>query len=333
MSTFAAALPLALSLGLAACVHGTAPGLDLSGWVQPAHDPTIIRHDLRYYVFTTGHLGPGPGLIPWRYSDDIEHWSRGGAVFEQIPSWAAERVPGTRGLWAPDIVHAGGEYRLYYSVSTFGRNNSAIGLAVNRTLDPDHGDYRWVDRGLVIASTPQDDFNAIDPGVLVDSDGRHWMSFGSFWSGIKLIDLDPLTGLRSEQDQDMHSLARRPSPGAVEAPDLIERGGRFYLFVSFDFCCRGAESTYYSVVGRAEHPTGPFVDREGRPMMEGGGTRVLHADQDASGRFVGPGHVSILTDDSGDYIVHHAYDTQSGGEPTLRIRRLRWTDDGWPVAW
>ena len=130
----------------------------------------------------------------------------------------------------------------------------------------------------------------------------------------------------------MYDLARRPEPGAIEAPEMIERNGRFYLFASVDFCCRGVESTYSTVVGRAESPTGPFLDAEGRPMLEGGGTTVLHADRDPTRRFVGPGHVTILSAGDTDYIAYHAYDRETAGRPTLRIQRIDWSPDGWPVA-
>jgi arabinan endo-1,5-alpha-L-arabinosidase len=193
-------------------------------------------------------------------------------------------------------------------------------------------DNHWEDRGVVFSSDHRDDFNAIDPSVFVDDEGAHWMAFGSFWSGIKMIALDPTTGLRSQDDVRVRNLARRPSPGAVEAPFMIQRNGRYYLFVSFDFCCRGADSTYYTVVGRSGKPTGPFVDRDGTRMMRGGGFVVLHADLDPAGRFAGPGHVAVLRDGEVDYIVYHAYDTHADGRSTLRIQRLDWTDDGWPVA-
>jgi arabinan endo-1,5-alpha-L-arabinosidase len=308
-----------------------ASGLALSGSITPVHDPAIIKWGDAYHLFSTSHVGEAPGLIHWRTSPDLHAWTLRGAVFAELPAWAAAQVPGTRGVWAPDVIRADGEHRLYYSISTFGENTSAIGLATTPTLDPDDPSFGWTDRGLVFASGDDDDFNAIDPNVLIDDDGAHWMTFGSFWTGIKMIALDPGSGLRSGRDRDVRSLARRPSPGAVEAPFLIKRAGFYYLFASFDFCCRGADSTYHTVVGRAAAPTGPYLDREGRLMMEGGGSVVLHADMDRTGRFVGPGHAAILREEGADYIVHHAY-AVSNGAPTLRIQRLEWTDDGWPAA-
>lgn len=318
--------------GLPAAASAAPPGLSLSGDLTGVHDPAIIREGDTWSLFSTSHLDQPPGLIHIRTSSDLRHWSLSGAVFRTLPVWADERVPGTRGLWAPDIVRVGDEYRLYYSVSTFGRNRSAIGLAVSPTLDPQAPEYGWVDKGIVFASSPDDDFNAIDPNVLVTADGAHWMAFGSFWSGLKMIALAPASGLAAATDTHVVDLAERSSPGAVEAPFLIERAGHFYLFGSFDFCCRGADSSYYTVVGRSDRITGPYLDRDGVPMLEGGGSVVLHADQDPTGRFAGPGHVAVLRDHDRYYIVHHAYDKQADGASTLRIRTLSWTGDGWPVA-
>lgn len=300
----------------------------LLGDVAPAHDPAIVRQGDSYYVFTTSQAREGEGLIHIRVSKDLETWARAPSVFAEMPAWVKEAVPGARGIWAPDVFFAKGEYRIYYSVSTFRKNRSAIGLVTTPSLEKPV----WTDRGQVIASGQGDDFNAIDPNVFADEKGRQWLAFGSFWSGIKLVRLDSATGLRAAGDNTVHSIARRPSPGAVEAPFVIRRGGFYYLFASYDFCCRGAASTYYTVVGRSKDSKGPYVDREGTKLTEGGGTRVLHADLDPSKRFVGPGHVAILREPKQDYIVYHAYDTHANGTPTLRIQPLGWTGDGWPVA-
>jgi arabinan endo-1,5-alpha-L-arabinosidase len=284
------------------------------------------------HLFSTSHLGQGPGLIHWRTSTDLLHWTRNGAVFAEIPAWASAAVPGVRGLWAPDVSRVAGGFRLYYSVSTFGKNTSAIGLATAATLDRSDPRFGWVDQGMVVRSGAEDDFNAIDPDLLVDSKGRHWLTFGSFWTGIKLIELDPATGKPSGDHPKMYAIARRPTPGAIEAPDMIERGGRFYLFASIDFCCRGVDSTYSTVVGRADSPTGPFTDADGRSMMDGGGTRFLHADLDPTGRWAGPGHSAMISVDGQDVVAYHAYDRTASGRSTLRLQRVSWSADGWPVA-
>ncbi len=306
--------------------------LPVRGAIQPVHDPAIIREGGTYYLFTTGHLADAEGVVPMRSSSDLRTWRIHGPVFPELPAWAADTIPGTRGLWAPDISRTTGEFRLYYSVSTFGSNRSAIGLATNARLDPAAPAAGWTDKGVVFQSQEADDYNAIDPNIITDAKGRQWMSFGSFWSGIKMFELDPATGMRLSGDTALHSLAARPDPGAIEAPFIIRRGEYYHLFVSFDFCCRGAQSTYRTLVGRSREVTGPYVDREGRPMLEGGGTQVLGSGQDIGSRYVGRGHVAILQDDARDYIVYHAYDTQLSGAPTLRIRPISWSADGWPTA-
>jgi arabinan endo-1,5-alpha-L-arabinosidase len=178
--------------------------------------------------------------------------------------------------WAPDISFFDREYHLYYSISTFGSQRSCIGLATNKSLDPASLDYRWTDEGKVVVSMPgRDDFNAIDPNLVLDERGQPWLSFGSFHGGIKIIRIDPRTGKPLPPDLNMVTIAARPGGGAVEAPFVVFRGGHYYLFVSFDHCCRGADSDYKIMVGRSRRVVGPYLDRAGVPMVRGGGTLVL----------------------------------------------------------
>ncbi len=233
-------------------------------------------------------------------------------------------VPGLRGIWAPDISYFNGKYHLYYSASTFGSNRSSIGLATNQTLDPTSDRYKWEDQGKVISSSNTDDWNAIDPNIVIDEQGEPWLSFGSFWSGIKMRKIDAATGKLSSQDTKLYSLASRPRsaelPGAIEAPAIVRRGGYYYLFVSFDFCCRGINSTYNIRVGRAKQVTGPYLDRESKDMMEDGGTLVISGGK----RWRGPGHCAILQDQDGEKLVYHAYDADARGVSTLRITPITW---------
>ena len=291
------------------------------GDVRNVHDPSIIKAGDTYYLFST-RAG-----IAIRCSNDLVQWRLCGDVFAHLPEWAVKDVPGPRGLWAPDVSYFNGKYHLYYSVSTFGSNRSSIGLATNETLDPASEKYRWVDQGKVISSNPSDDWNAIDPDVVLDEHDEPWLAFGSFWGGIKLRRLDGAIGKLSTHDQTLYSLASRPTPGAIEAPNIIWKNDYYYLFVSFDFCCRGKDSTYNIRVGRARRLTGPYVDRSGKPMMDGGGTLVVTG----AGRWAGPGHCSVLQEKNGDWIVYHAYDTEWRGAATLRIAALRWDSEGWPT--
>jgi arabinan endo-1,5-alpha-L-arabinosidase len=320
-----ALLLLALAgFALASAPQPEAPAeLELGGAIRQARDPVIAEHDGRYYLYTTG-TG-----IPIRCSEDLHAWRGCGLVFFGLPAWAKERVPGATAIWAPDISHFGGRYHLYYSVSTFGSNVSAIGLATNATLDMDHPDYRWVDEGLVIASQASDDWNAIDPNIVLTPDGSVYLAFGSFWSGIKLRAVDGATGMLAADDDTQHSLAWRPEPPhAIEAPFIVHRDEHYYLFVSFDQCCRGVDSTYNVRVGRSREVTGPYLDRDGIPMLEGGGTLLVAPTP----RWPGSGHNAVFSHERGDLLVYHGYDAQFGGSATLRIELLAWDADGWPRA-
>ncbi len=303
----------------------------LSGDLYPIHDPCIIKSADAYYVFCTTPRADAPAQIPWYRSNDLLRWERGGHVLTELPVWAQREIPKAQGCWAPDISFFDGQYYLYYACSTFGSNHSVIGLATNGSLDPHAHGFGWQDRGLVLESQSHDDFNAIDPNRVVDLEGRHWLAFGSFWTGLKIVQIDPHSGMPLP-DAQRHDLARRPQPpDAIEAVFIVHRAGNYYLFASLDFCCRGADSTYYTVVGRSREILGPYVDRGGKPMLEGGGTPVLAA---AAGedRWRGPGHVAIVRDGDKDFIVYHSYDARHDGRPTLRIAPLGWTQDNWPVA-
>jgi len=285
-----------------------------------AHDPTLIRQDGIWYAFYTGR-----GIKVKRSEDGIT-WTHYGQVFKNTPEWAKDRVPNaSSSIWAPDIFHYKGKFYLFYSVSSFGRNTSVIGLAVNETLDKKDSDYEWQDLGLVIESRPGDPYNCIDPNFVLDKKGKPWLAFGSFWSGIKLAPLDSQPPVLKE-GAEMKSLAFRPGSNAVEAPYIIYRKGFYYLFVSFDSCCRGVESTYKIAVGRSREITGPYVDTRGRRLLDGGGSIIKRGDP----RWKGPGHNGVYTEKGESIIYYHAYDALNSGNPTLRIQNILWNKEGWP---
>jgi len=291
------------------------------------HDPSFIEADGKLYVFSTGYEPVNDGTIMIRRSTgQIGMWELIGTVFDQIPQWIRDEVGDIPNLWAPDISFWRGKYHLYYAGSTFGTNHSVIGLATNVTLDPSSPDYEWVDEGLVFRSTPSDNYNAIDPELAIDADGHAWLAFGSFWDGIKMIQLDPNTG-KPLAGGNIHSLASRGG-GPIEAPAIAYHDGYYYLFVSFDFCCRGVDSTYKIMVGRSQQITGPYVDKEGKPLLEGGGSLLL----DSHGRFVGPGGEDVYAGGGEYLLVHHYYDAHENGAPKLQIRKLSWDGHGWPRA-
>ncbi len=312
--------------GLLLCSQAQPSWFPGGSWSGGA-DPTIVAvqdGQAGYYVVATGRG------IPLLYSADLKDWRRIGRVFaEDVPAWAKAEVPASDCVWAPDLSFHDGLYYLYYAVSSFGSQRSVIGLATNKSLDPHSSDYRWSDQGKVLESFPgKCDFNAIDPALFVDRDGRWYLFFGSFWTGIKMVALDPQTK-KPGPDADFVPVAGRPRqpPHAVEAPFVIVRDGYYYLFVSWDRCCDGADSDYKVLVGRARAVSGPYVDAEGRPLLEGGGTLVLAGTE----RWRGPGHNSVLTTAAGQWLVHHTYDVQNlRAQRVLQIRPLTWSPEGWP---
>ncbi|GIE95687.1 hypothetical protein Ari01nite_31520 [Paractinoplanes rishiriensis] len=285
-----------------------------------AHDPTIIKQGRYYYSFITGDIATRT-YLPMRRSADLRNWTDLGVVFSTAPAWITAELGVTPGdFWAPDITYFGGKYHLYYAASSFGTNNSVIGLATNDTLDPASPRYRWVDQGLVLRSSTPDNFNAIDPEVVLDG-GQAWLAFGSFWDGIKMRKLDRRTGKPDPADTTLYSLASRGG-ASIENPAIVKRGGYYYLFVSFDFCCRGVNSDYRVAVGRSSSLTGPYLDRAGVPMLSGGGTELLRGYHE----FRGTGGGDVI---GNDYFAHHYYDLYDEALPKLSVRPISWSR-GWP---
>ncbi len=298
------------------------------------HDPVMIKQGDTYYLYCTGW-----GISVWS-STDMESWKKEPSVFgRRPPEWTQDVVTGFRGhIWAPDISFYNGQYYLYYSVSAFAKNTSAIGLVTNTTLNPKDPDYKWVDHGPIVQSIPNRDFwNAIDPNIIQDEDGYPWMNFGSFWGGIKMVKLVPDRDKLAEP-QEWLTLAKRartdtlldtnPGDGAIEAPFIFKKDTSYFLFVSWDYCCRGENSTYKVVVGRSDKVTGPYLDKNGVRMDQGGGSLVLEGNK----RYPGVGHNSAYSFDSKDYFVFHAYDMQDDGRSKLKIMEMTWDDNGWPVV-
>lgn len=306
-------------------VRGGTPPSGLRGYLS-AHDPsTITPCNGRYYLFSTGQG------IPSKSSSDRIFWSAGPRVFTNAPIWTTNLVPGFAGIfWAPDLLFFSNQYHLYYAVSTFGSQVSAIGLATNPTLDPSDPAYHWTDQGMVIQSTNGSPYNTIDPCLTWDFAGNLWLAFGSYWSGIYITQLNPLTGLRIAPNSPTYQLAYN---GSIEASYLYRHGGYYYLFVNWGSCCSGVNSTYNIRVGRSASVTGPYLDRNGVNMVSGGGTLFMRA----SGKFTGPGHVGIFSDGPTEWLSYHYYDANAWapqygayGNADFDLVKLSWTADGWP---
>ncbi len=294
------------------------------------HDPSMIREDNTWYLFSTGdpNGGVNDGDIQIRESTDLRTWHLVGTVFRTIPSWITNRVLGVQSLWAPDISYYGGLYHLYYAASSFGANDSLIALATNRTLDPSSPDYHWKDDGLVFFSVVADNYNAIDPALISAPGGAKWLLFGSFWGGIHLLRLDAATGLPASPHPTLYSLSEAPAPDPEEGSYMIYHDGFYYLFISYGFCCKAIGSTYEILVGRSQAITGPFVDPNGTTMTAGGGMEL----QGSTDGMIGPGGPSVTLDGGNFLIDYHYYDAWAAGQPWLQVRRLYWSADGWPIT-
>ena len=275
--------------------------------VAPSHDPSrIIRNvDGRYWIFTTGD-----GIFAMSSSNaNFTDWRVEPTVFRvgTWPSWINNYVTGFGGnFWAPDVINVNGQYRLYYSCAGQGAP-AAIGLATASNLAGP-----WTDQGLVVAGN-----NAIDPAPFVDG-GNHWLTWGNWQTGIDLLQLNTGNG------KPLNSSRWDLVPGQVEAPYLHKNGSYYYLFFQRGLCCNGVNSTYYTVVARSTSVTGPYLDRNGANVLNGGGSIFL---PNRDGRYIGPGHVGY----GEGRLTYHFYDGNDNGAPKLRVTTMSF-NNGWPVA-
>ena len=287
--------------------------LTLSGSLG-AHDPAAYVLGSTIYLAATG--------LSAKTSTNLTTWNSAATPLA-LPSWAATAT-GASNLWAPDISYFGGVYHLYYAASTFGSNKSCIGQATRAALDSGS----WADQGMVLCSNmgETDNWNAIDPNVVIDDAGTPWLAFGSFWSGLKMVKLVASTGLRA--DTMLYSIANgASSKGSLEGAWVFKRCGTYYLFSSWGACCSGAYD-YNIRVGRSATVTGPYVDKAGTSLMSGGGTLLVQGDAS----WVAPGHNAVITYNNKTYNIYHALKGSSSGTATLRISEIAWDTNGWPVS-
>lgn len=298
--------------------------IPVTGMTRLLHDPVIAEENGAYYVFYSGPR------IPILKSSDLVTWEFSGAVFDKLPEWTYSVNPQLGNIWAPDISYFNDKWHVYYAISSAGSQNSGIGVATNVTLNPDDPAYKWEDQGMVFRTQPGAVYNAIDPNIAIDDEGNPWLVWGSYWSGIYMRRVDGATGMFDDEFPDVvHIANRNVAPDfdpSLEGAFIVKHGDYFYLFASFDRCCMGSDSTYNVRVGRSETITGPYLDRDGVPMLEGGGSKILEAYD----RWRGPGHNGFLQAGDSDWIVYHAYDSKLIGTFFLRIERVHWDDEGWP---
>ena len=271
------------------------------------HDPsTIMECDGKYYTFGTR----GGGLI----SEDGWTWNSGAVR------------PG--GGAAPDAIKIGDRYLIVYGSTgggLGGGHDGKINTMWNKTLDPNSPDFKYTESIVVAESKNMEDNDAIDPGLLLDpTDGRLWLSYGTYFGFIRLIELDPKTGDRVKGNKAIDIAID------CEATDLEYRDGWYYLLGTHGTCCDGANSTYNIVVGRSKKVTGPYLDNMGRDMLKGGGKMVISS---GGGRVNGAGHFgrTVLENGVEKMSLHYEADLDQSGRSVLGIRPILWKN-GWPVA-
>jgi arabinan endo-1,5-alpha-L-arabinosidase len=312
-----------LAAGLGACHAGT----DIVAWSDGDYDPQnppeprvlaqvevldpfLFRSGETYWVFSTG-----PGIVR-RSSRDLVTFKEEEAVFAENPAWITQKLPKVGDLWSPEVHAFGGLFHLYYGASAFGSGQACIGHATTSSLD-----RPFQDHGSIICSglgATKETYDAIDPTVILDAAGAPWMAFGS--GEIHLLALDT----NGSRVGDPLTLAARPGEKlGIQASFLYHWRGHYYLFGSFDY-----NPVHTLRVGRSEKVTGPYVDREGRRLLDGGGTLLLSSGS----RFVGPGSNSILDDNGQRWNSYHVYDSTRNNTAVLRIAPLFFDNDGWPVT-
>ena len=286
------------------------------------HDPDIIRYEDGYALATTDNH------MLMQFSEDALNWKNGEPAMPEFSKWLYDYAPNMIDIWAPDIHYIGGEYRMYYCGSEMGIRSSGMGFMASKEIDPTKPGYGWTDMGEVIHTVKSDAYNAIDAAVLKDNDGKVWMAFGSWGTGIHILELNEETG-KVKDGAKMINIANRGGSG-IEGASLIEHDGYYYLFTAWDNCCKkGADlenNSYKTTVGRSNRIDGGYVDRSGKALLNGGGTILLSR----YGRYYGPAGGEAFQDVNRQRFVNHYYDKNDGGNSYIQVRDIVYTDDGWP---
>ena len=312
-----------------------------------AHDPSIVKgDDGRWYVFSTDASAGDIHRcgVQVRVSEDLVHWDYLGTAFEDYETSCAEEIaaagldPGKHdGLWAPEAVKAGDEWRLYYSASTFGSSRSVIGLAVSDSLAGP-----WEDKGIVIRSDANavSKPNAIDPCIFTDPSGRQYMTYGSFFGGIWLTALDA-EGFAEGEPVRIAGFRGCRAEGSYLI--WLPQTGYYYLFLSY-----GSLSEDYNIrVGRSRTVEGPYLDANGRNLADlvagnedrigvklMGGYQLLHDPGDGFSKGIkAPGHCSVAADGDRLWLCHHTRtQTLAGWWFAMQVRPMFLSRDGWPLV-
>ncbi|WP_276366508.1 arabinan endo-1,5-alpha-L-arabinosidase [Chryseolinea sp. H1M3-3] len=306
------------------------------------HDPSIIKEGDYFFCYSTDAaygISVPPG-IQIRKSKDLIDWQFVGFAFHALPKQGSDFIKANGGipfnsLWAPYVLKVGGEFRLYYSLSSAKPRLSVIGMATSTSPSGP-----WTEKGLVVTSLDNGTVqtNAIDPSVIVTPSGEHWMYYGSAWDGIYLLKLNPATGLAANDADKGTRIAQRGFTGNVingniEGPEIIYHPElkNYYLFISYDWL----ETKYNVRVGRSGSPEGPFLDFNGKDLNEEADNIPMilapYKFLDHGG-WQGTSHPSVFESGGQYYLGHQSRPGVDKYFMVLHVRKIFWTEDGWPVV-
>ncbi|KAI0477565.1 glycoside hydrolase family 43 protein [Xylariaceae sp. FL0804] len=325
MSGFYTSLVAGLTL-LGTAVGYANPGT-CTGTCTNTHDPSVVRRsDGTYFRFSTGGeiaVYTAPDLTgPWTYE---------GAA---IAGGSSIDLAGNTDLWAPDVSLVGDTYYLYYAVSTFGVQDSAIGYATSTSLDVG----TWTDHGScgVRSYEGSSAYNAIDPNLVAAADGTYYLTFGSFWDDLYQVKMNsPPTSVASGTSS--YQVADDPATTSEEGAFVYQYGEYYYLFYSAGQCCNldtdppAAGDEYHIMVCRSTSATGGYVDADGVACTEGGGTLVLESHD----LVYAPGGQGVLDDPTYGAVLYYHYNDLTYGYSDADIY-FGWNtidfSSGWPVV-
>jgi arabinan endo-1,5-alpha-L-arabinosidase len=300
------------------------------------HDGAIIKAADWYYVFSTDYMvgaPPTPG-IQIRKSKDLIHWEFVGRVFDHVSTEGLEWTNGNT-FWAPAVIEMNNKFYLYYSVSEVGKRNSYIGMATSDSIEGP-----WVDNGVVFKSQEGDNYtvNAIDPDIIFDDKGQPWMVYGSYFGGIFISKVDKNTGkLENPADEGTLIAQRKNMNFGIEGPEIMYNPDTDYYYLTLSY--EWLEDTYNVRTARSKNITGPYLDYNDSDMVDttdesfNTGNKIVGSYSfDNDNGWQGTGHNGLLEADGEYFLIHNARAVEDLYWSHLHVRKIVWTEDGWPVV-